>query len=429
MPEFLFQATNLAGQSERGTITALDVSDAQRQLRARRLTPLSVKQGGAKNSAPKTSESQVRAEIDSELLDDLLARVARPKSRRRRSATLGSEDVLRFTKELSVLLKAGIPLDRAIKVQLDSAPAETLKDFFSELLSSLKGGKALSASLAGHEKVFGTLYINMIRSGEASGRLGEVLAELAEYLERSKAIRAAIISALIYPAILATVAVISVFIMLGFVVPEFKALFEDMGDALPMLTQFIVWLGDAVSDWWFGILLVVVSVWLWLRQWLGSPRGKQWLDFKAIKTPFVGQLLLAYETARFARTLGTLLHNGVALLKATDIAVGTVANSVIRSSLSRIAPAIKRGDRLSSVMDQRIFKPVALQMVRVGEESGSLDTMLLDLAEINENEVEATIKRLLVLLEPALILFMGGLIAVIIMGILLGILSVNTLVV
>jgi general secretion pathway protein F len=155
----------------------------------------------------------------------------------------------------------------------------------------------------------------------------------------------------------------------------------------------------------------------------------QWLHLRSIKTPVIGQLLLAYETARFARTLGTLLHNGVSLLKATDIAVGTVANSIIRASLSTIAPAIKRGDRLSAVMDQRVFPPVARQMVRVGEESGSLDTMLLDLAEINEDEVEARIKRLLVLLEPALILVMGGLIAFIIMGILMGILSVNTLVV
>ena len=171
------------------------------------------------------------------------------------------------------------------------------------------------------------------------------------------------------------------------------------------------------------------AVWYWLRRWFQSDAGMQWLHLRAIKTPIIGQLLLAYETARFARTLGTLLHNGVSLLKATDIAVGTVANSIIRSSLSAIAPAIKRGDRLSSVMDPRVFPPVARQMVRVGEESGSLDTMLLDLAEINEGEVEARIKRLLVLLEPALILVMGGLIAFIIMGILMGILSVNTLVV
>ena len=429
MPEFLFQATDYAGRSEQGTLSADDLSDAQRQLRARRLTPLSLKQGGAKTPASKTGKAQVSANIDPELLDDLLASVARPKSRRRRGVKLDSEDVLRFTTELSVLLKAGIPLDRAIKVQLDSAPNETLRNFFSELLSSLKGGKALSGCLSLHESLFGTLYINMIRSGEASGRLAEVLAELADYLERSKAIRGAIVSALIYPAILAVVAAISVFIMLGFVVPEFEALFEDMGDALPILTQFIVWLGDWVSNWWFGILCLGAGVWVWLRHWFGSQRGKQWLDLKSIKTPIIGQLLLAYETARFARTLGTLLHNGVALLKATDIAVGTVGNSVIRASLSTIAPAIKRGNRLSSVMDERIFQPVALQMVRVGEESGSLDAMLLDLAEVNENEVEATIKRLLVLLEPALILFMGGLIAIIIMGILMGILSVNTLVV
>lgn len=429
MPEFIFQATDSRGKPESGSISAIDLPDAQRQLRARHLIPLSLKADSRIRVSSGAATTPRATDVEPEVLEALLDGLRRPAVRRRRGTKLDAEDVLRFTSELSVLLKAGIPLDRAIKVQLDSASGEALQTFFADLLASLKGGKSLSVSLAANEALFGALYINMIRSGEASGRLSEVLAELSEYLEKSKAIKGAVVSAMIYPAILAVVAAISVFIMLGFVVPEFEALFDDMGDALPLLTQIIVGLGNWVADWWLLMLFGLGAGWYWISRWLRSDAGMQWLHLRSIKTPVIGQLLLAYETARFARTLGTLLHNGVSLLKATDIAVGTVANSIIRASLSTIAPAIKRGDRLSAVMDQRVFPPVARQMVRVGEESGSLDTMLLDLAEINEDEVEARIKRLLVLLEPALILVMGGLIAFIIMGILMGILSVNTLVV
>jgi general secretion pathway protein F len=252
---------------------------------------------------------------------------------------------------------------------------------------------------------------------------------MAEYLERIKAIRSSVISALTYPMILALVATASVFIMLGFVVPEFEALFEDMGDSLPLLTALIVALGDWVSAWGGFLFLSLVAVTWYLRRWFKTAAGRQWLDLKSLTLPLVGSIVLRYEVARFARTLGTLLHNGVAMLKATDIAVGTVGNSLVRSSLSDLAPSIKRGGRLTNALDPRVFSPVALQMVRVGEESGALDKMLIELSQVYEADVEADIKRALTLLEPVLILGMGGVIALIIVGILMGILSVNTLVV
>jgi len=327
------------------------------------------------------------------------------------------------------LLKAGLPLDRAIKVQIESAAEGAQKQLLQELLDALKGGKALSAGLEKRSDVFNHFYINMVRSGEASGHLADVLQELAAYLERAKTVRASVISALIYPAILAAVATLSVFVMLGFVVPEFEALFEDMGESLPLLTQMIVGLGDLVSAWgWMLLLLSGASVW-WVRRWVATPAGREWLDLKSLTLPLVGSIMLKYEVARFARTMGTLLHNGVAMLRATDIAVGTVGNSLIRASLTELPHTIKRGGRLSQALDVQVFSPVALQMVRVGEESGSLDKMLLELAQVSEGEVEDEVKRALTLLEPALILGMGGIIAIIIMGILMGILSVNTLVV
>ena len=188
-------------------------------------------------------------------------------------------------------------------------------------------------------------------------------------------------------------------------------------------------LGDAVSSsGWLLVLLSAVTMWL-ARRWFTTAKGREWLDLKSLTLPLFGSITLKYEVARFARTMGTLLNNGVAMLRATDIAVATVGNSLIRASLLELPQTIKRGGRLSQALDARVFSPVALQMVRVGEESGSLDTMLLELAQVYESEVEDEVKRALTLLEPALILGMGGIIAIIIMGILMGILSVNTLVV
>ena len=429
MPAFRYKALAQSGAIDQGVLTAKDVVSAQRQLRAQKLTPLSV---NLTSGAPQVSQAEARDGLplpDAETAKALLGKIssgARVKTNKKR---FDREDVLRFTAEMSVLLKAGLPLDRAMKVQIESAAEGVQKSLLEELLDALKGGKALSAGLEKRPDVFNHFYVNMVRSGEASGHLADVLAELAAYLERSKTVRASVVSALIYPAILAAVAALSVFIMLGYVVPEFEALFDDMGESLPLLTQLIVSLGDLVSAWGWLLLILSAALFVWFRRWAATAQGREWLDLKSLTLPLVGSIMLKYEVARFARTMGTLLQNGVAMLRATDIAVGTVGNSLIRASLVELPQTIKRGGRLSQALDPRVFSPVALQMVRVGEESGSLDTMLMELAQVSESEVEDEVKRALTLLEPALILGMGGIIAIIIMGILMGILSVNTLVV
>ncbi|MBL6699473.1 MAG: type II secretion system F family protein [Luminiphilus sp.] len=429
MPAFRYKALGRTGAIDTGLLTAKDIAAAQRQLRSQQLTPLSVIPSSESAQTASNSVQQVIPLPDAETARSLLGKISAGKRPTKRKKHFDREDVLRFTAEMAVLLKAGLPLDRALKVQIESAAEGVQKQLLQELLDALKGGKALSAGLEKRADVFNHFYINMVRSGEASGHLADVLQELAAYLERAKTVRASVISALIYPAILAAVATLSVFVMLGYVVPEFEALFEDMGESLPLLTQMIVGLGDLVSAWgWLLLLLSAAVVW-WVRRWASTVKGREWLDLKSLTLPLVGSIMLKYEVARFARTMGTLLHNGVAMLRAADIAVGTVGNSLIRASLVELPQTIKRGGRLSQALDTRVFSPVALQMVRVGEESGSLDTMLLELAQVSEAEVEDEVKRALTLLEPALILGMGGIIAIIIMGILMGILSVNTLVV
>lgn len=412
MAIFEYRASDQGGSLHQGVETASDLQSAARALRARGLTPIVL----TPNSAGAVSQATDNA--DSYSKTNLIFN---------RTDTVSSAQVLRLTSELSVLLHAGLPLDRALKIQIDTAEPGALKLMAEDILKTIKSGRAFTVALDQYPGVFSSFYVSMVRSGEASGNLAGVLSELSVYLERSKAVRSTVVSALVYPAILAVVATLSVAIMLGFVVPEFESIFDEMGDGLPMLTQFIIVLGDVVSAWWWLMLGGIIAVSHFAKRWVSTPEGRAAVDSKLLNLPIAGPLLRKFEISRFARTMGTLLSNGVAILKAVDIARGTVSNALIKEHLAGLEPAVKRGERLSKAMQPDIFSPMAIQMVLVGEESGRLDTMLIELAQVYEAEVESDVKRALTLLEPALILGMGGVIAVIIMGILMGILSVNTM--
>jgi general secretion pathway protein F len=398
MPNFNHKAISADGKTVKGSVTADRIELASRQLRAQGLTLLDLAPGTA--VAVGTAGKKLA----------------------------GRDDVLAMTRELSVLLRAGLPIDRALKVMIDMAGTEGVQALLDEMLTAVKGGKKLSDALQAHQKIFGNFYINMVRSGEASGHLAEVLARLLEYLENAKTVRSSVISALIYPAILLTVAVVSIAVILGFVVPQFETLFADMGDALPALTRVVITAGNAIADWGWLMLLVLVGVGWYLRNWSQSEQGKASLDRRLLKLPILGDVLFKYEIAKFARTVGTLLGNGVSLLQSISIAIDTLDNTLVKGALEVLPPAVKRGQRMSVALEGTdTFSPLVVQMVRVGEESGSLDQMMIELAEVYDEEVQSGVKRALALLEPALILVMGGSIAVIIIAILSGILSVNDL--
>ena len=264
--------------------------------------------------------------------------------------------------------------------------------------------------------------------GEASGQLSAVPDRLVEYLQSSKATRDSVISALIYPATLMVVSLISVAVMLGFVVPQFEPLFEDMGDGLPAMTRWVLAAADFITAYAWLLLALGLGLFFYLRSWMRSEAGRETLHRKLLDIPIAGGIVFEFKMSKFARTVGTLLGNGVSLLKAISIAIETVENSIIRESLLVLPPAVKAGKRMSVALEAtEQFTPMVIQMVRVGEESGRLDAMMLELATVFEDHVESGIKRGLALLEPLLIMVMGLLIAVIIIAILMGIMSVNDL--
>ncbi|MAC35449.1 MAG: type II secretion system protein F [Haliea sp.] len=398
MAHFSYRAIGRDGRPKDGSIEAEGLELASRQLRAQGLTLLSLQPGEAQQSSAVTPGAIKR------------------------------QAILAFTSELAVLLRAGLPLDRSLRVLIDMAAQAPVKTLLQDLLKSVKGGKSLSQALAPHEALFGGFYLNMVRAGEASGQLSAVLDRLVEYLENARANRDTVVSALIYPAILLVVSILSIVVMLGFVVPQFETLFEDMGEALPPLTAMVIAAADFIKAWGWLLALLVAGAVMALRNWLRTPEGRAARDQRLLRLPLAGSIVFQFEVAKFARTLGTLLGNGVSLLKAISIAIDTVDNVVVKEALQVLPPAVKAGRRMSVAMEEtRLFTPMVIQMTRVGEESGSLDYMMLELARVFDQQVQAGVKRGLTLLEPVLILGMGFVIAVIIIAILMGILSVNDL--
>jgi len=410
MPDFLWRAAGADGQITQGRIEAPHLNAAMKTLRERGLTPLKVEDA--------LGSTLAKAEGPS----------TRPPKHKAVAGPVNQADVLAMTSELSIMLKAGLPLDNALRVLIDMSEKPTVTALQQRLLDDVKGGMTFSKALAKDQGLFGDFYLNMIRSGEASGQMSAVLQRLVEHMERLRALRESVVSATIYPCILLGVAVLSVIAMLGFVVPQFEKLFNDMGDALPLPTRLVMIAGQGFKE--YGLILgIVVAVLAWLAmRWLQSPKGKLWWQNTALGMPILGRLLHKYELTLFSRSLGTLLGNGVPMLTALHIATETVGNGVLRQALMQVAPFVKEGGKIVEGMRKtQIFEPLAINLIRVGEETGRIGPMMLELANILNREVEIGIKRALTLVEPVLILVLGVIIASIIVSILLGILSVNDL--
>ncbi len=417
MPDFIYRAAQRDGRAVEGRLAADGREHAMRQLRAKGLTPLTLEPatGGADRSAAATPGQAAASR-------------RRGGYRFRENRPPGQADIHNITSELAVMLRAGLPLDRALRVLIGMSASPAVERLLDDVFKAVKGGKSLSQALAPYRDLFGDFYLSMIRSGEAGGQLPDVLGRLAEHLERVKNLRDSVVSALIYPAILVVVACISVFLMLGFVVPQFETLFDDMGEALPLPTRIIVGAGHLVADWWWLLALLVAAAVLAVRRWLATPAGRAARDAWLLRLPVLGEVLRKYEITRFARSMGTLLGNGVPIVSALNIAAETMGNRQLRAAMDGVAPVIKQGGRMADALDRtKLFTPLALNMVRLGEETGRLDAMLQELARVSDAEVQSGVKRALTLLEPALILILGGVIAAIIVSILMGILSVNEL--
>lgn len=346
----------------------------------------------------------------------------------RLSRRRGNQDrILHFTRDLSVMLGAGLPLDKSLTLlekMADPQGAEMIRG----LREDVRKGVALADAFA-NQNVFSHFYVNMIRAGEASGNLDQALGRMAEYLERSKALKEMVLSALTYPAILLGVAVLSVMLLLGYVVPRFADLFNDMGGQLPLPTRIVMMASDFVLGWWWLLAAGAFLMFIGARHLLSKPGFKALFDEKVLKLPLWGDLVRNTETSRFCRTLGVLLQGGVTMVTALTIARETVSNRVLKEQLHVAETALREGRSLSgTLIAGGHFPLLGMHMIQVGEETGRLEDMLLKVGDIYEGQVSSVIKRLLTFLEPVLILILGVMVAGIIISVLLGILGVNELI-
>ncbi len=418
MAEFRYRASDAGGHQQRGVLEASGHEAALRMLRARGLTPVELVENGG---PPEGGADPLPGGVE-------VPRSGRWGWLRRSDRGVGSDDVRAVTAELAIMLKAGLPLDRALRLLSGMGIRASLASLLEDVSRSVKSGKALSQALVPHAHVFGEFYVSLIRAGETSGRLAEALGDLSEHLERVKELRDSVVSALIYPAILVVVAFLSVALMLGFVVPQFESLFDDMGEALPLPTQIVVGAGHFVAEYGWLFVVGVVLVASILQRWWATERGRTWKHRRLLALPIFGDVLRKYEITRFTRCMGALLGSGVPIVQAIRTSADTMGNELLRAAMLSVPQAVKQGGRLADALDRTgLFTQFSVNMVRLGEETGRLDSTLLEVARVHDREVQTGVKRALSLIEPALILSLGAIIAAIIVSILMGILSVNEL--
>lgn len=392
MPVFSYRATTLQGTIMEGVIEAVDENSAIERLKNTGYIPLKI-------ATPR---------------DDLKKKFSLRSSR---------SDLLTFTTELSALLGAGLPLDRSLNILSDISESREMKQVVQAILKSIREGSSFSDAVQKHPRIFPRLYVNMIRAGEAGGVLDVVLEKLNEFLESSKALKDHIVSVMIYPAILIATSGISIIVLLTYVLPKFSVIFAELGGALPVPTQILLAFSNGLKTYWWVAAAACVAGWLILRNYKQTDAGRY--NWDRFKLRMMGDVIRKLETARFCRTLGTLLKSGVPLLQALQNAKDVINNRVIASAIDKVSAGAKEGKGIAvPLSDTGVFPALALSMIKVGEETGQLDAMLLKVANTYEKSLNVAIKRFVSLLEPVMILTMGLIIAAIVISILMAIFSI-----
>jgi len=412
MPLYRYRAVSTTGEVAVGELDAANESEIVDRLRDRGLMPMQI----AHAAGVAIASSGV---------------VAAKGTRRRwfESKTVTRDQLLAVTRELATLLRAGLTLDRALEILGGLAPTPAVATMLQGIRDDVRGGKALSQALDARREVFSRFFVNIVRAGEAGGALGEVMQRLADTMERNKELRESVKSALIYPSLLVMVAVVSVAILLVFVVPQFESTFAQAGKALPVPTMVVVLIGKFMRGYWWALLGCTFLFVMWYRRRGQVLAVRRQRDGKRLRMPLLGDLLAKVETARFSRTLATLLANGVTLLSGLAIVKETMTNTVMAEALDGVIAKLREGKGFGRPLAETgLYPRLATQMILVGEESGRLEEMLARVADVYDREVQAAIKRFLAVLEPALILSLAVLIGGIVFSILMGVMGMSELV-
>ena len=396
MPVFSYRASTVDGQIIEGVIEAATEKSAIEKLKDTGVIPL---------------------------------RVTVPKAEKKFSGFFKpspKKGLLTFTTELSVMLNAGLPLDRSLSILSDISESKGMKEIIQEVVRDIHGGNSFSDAIARHPAVFSKLYVNMVRAGEAGGVLESIMEKLTEFLESSSELRDHVSSAMVYPIILSVTGTGSIIVLLTYVLPKFSVIFEDLGKALPAPTRILLAISHALGSYWWLFILIGAGLWILFKNYVKTREGRYKWDNIKLRHSF--DLIRKLEISRFCRTLGTLLKSGVPILQALNNVKDIVDNSVIAAAVDRVSKGTKEGEGISRpIIETKMFPALAVSMIKIGEETGQLDIMLIKVAETYERILKMAIKKFIGLIEPVMILVMGLIIGLIVLAILMAVFSVNDL--
>ncbi len=407
MAVFEYSALDARGKKVSGIIDADSAAAARQKLRSARIFPVSVREARAGEVKPE----------------------ARTFAFSRRLKRIRPAEAAMLTRQLATLLGAGFPLVPALDTLLSQGRSHTFNRILAQVKDSVVAGSSFAAALARYPGTFSSLFINMVRAGETSGTLEIVLDRLAEIGEKQEELKNRIRSAMTYPLLMLAVGLLVLFFLLTYIVPSITAIFSDMNQVLPAPTRFLIRLSALIKGGWWVLLLAVVGLVVLFRMLGKTAKGRFLIDRTLLRLPAVGVLVRKMAVARFSRTLGSLLENGVVLLAALEIVKNVVGNVLLADAVAAAAREVGKGQGLgNSLAASRVFPDLPIQMITVGEQSGQLEAMLYKVADVYENQVQASILRMTSLLEPVMILLMGVVVGFIVLAICLPIFEMNTLI-
>jgi len=402
MAEYVYKATTLSGQTVEGSIEGKDEKAVVQSLHQLGYIPVRI-----------ASREEQAAPL--RLFSFFPQRV-------------GMKNLLTFTQELSTLVSAGLPLDRSLQILGDLTENARLKGVVQDILGRIEGGNSLAEALGNHPRIFSKLYVNMVKAGESGGFLEVILSRLVKYLQSAKEIRDYLISVMIYPLILTAVSGLSIIILVTFVIPRFSTIFSNMGQAIPLPTQIMLSLSLGIREYWWVGAGILALIYFGMKVYKQDEERKFRWDRSKLKWVIVGNIIKKVEVARFARTLATLLVSGVPVLSALNLVKEISDNLAVSRAINHVHDQIREGKTVARTLEETgVFPPLAVHMISVGEETGRIEEMLNKVAETYEENVQTTVKRFVSLLEPLLILVMGGVVGFIVISMLLAIFSINEL--
>ncbi|MGD0110439.1 MAG: type II secretion system inner membrane protein GspF [Armatimonadota bacterium] len=343
-----------------------------------------------------------------------------------RARAISVTDIVIMTRQLADMTAAHLPMFRSLSVLVEQSSNPSMKELMGSIRDDVQEGRPLSEALERHQRYFHDLYVNMVRAGESSGHVDAILLRLAEFLEKSQHRKSQVISALMYPAVLMTVAIGAVSFVIGYLVPKLSTLFAELGQTLPLITQILLAVAGVVSKTWWLIALVIVALVLTIRWYGRTPAGRESLDLITLRLPLLGPIWHKMAVSRLARTLGTMMTGGVPILTALEISGNAIGNRPMTRAAGAVREEVRQGARLSGSLERSgVFPPLLIHMAAVGEETGQLPEMMMRVADSLDFEVDSALGRLTTLLEPLIIIFMGFIVGSIVLAVLLPIFQIN----